>query len=145
MSSRIHRAFAALLAAVLLAVLPVPGRAADPYEVNAILSLTGNVAFVGTTQLQALKAVEAYVNQNGGINGRPLSFVVPDDQSNAQTAVQLARTIIAKGVPIILGPSGSAGCAAIQAQFAATVRYFREGGIWRIASRIKAANPVPTS
>jgi branched-chain amino acid transport system substrate-binding protein len=167
MSSRIHRAFAALLAAVLLAVLPVPGRAADPYEVNAILSLTGNVAFVGTTQLQALKAVEAYVNQNGGINGRPLSFVVSDDQSNAQTAVQLARTIIAKGVPIILGPSGPAGCAAIaplvaqdgpvlycltnggepvtggyefltlisyEAQFAVTVRYFRERGIRRIAS-----------
>ncbi len=167
MHSRIHRVLAPGLAAVLLAALPAPGRAADPYEINAILSLTGNVAFVGTTQQQALKAVEAYINQNGGINGRPLSFAIADDQSNAQTAVQLARAIVAKGAPIILGPSGPAGCAAIaplvaqegpvlycltnggdpvtggyefltlisyEAQFAVTVRYFRERGFKRIAS-----------
>ena len=164
---RVHRLLATLLAVALLAAPPGPVRAADPYEINVILSLTGNVAFVGSTQLQALKALEAYVNQNGGISGRPLSFVVADDQSNAQTAVQLARNAIAKGIPIILGPSGPASCAAIaplvaqdgpllycltnggdpviggyefltlisyEAQFAVTVRYFRDRGLRRIAS-----------
>jgi branched-chain amino acid transport system substrate-binding protein len=88
-------------------------QAAEPYEINAILSLTGNIAFVGSTQERALKALEAYVNRTGGIDGRPVSFVVADDQSSAQTAVQLAQNVIAKNVPVILGSSGPASCAAI--------------------------------
>lgn len=92
---------------------PAAAWAADPYEINAILSLTGNIAFVGSTQQQALKALEAYVNRTGGIGGRPVSFKIVDDQSSAQTAVQLAQELIAKNVPIILGSSGPASCAAI--------------------------------
>jgi len=37
------------------------------------------ITFVGSTRLQALKALETYVNRTGGIGGRPLSFVVADD------------------------------------------------------------------
>jgi len=108
-----RRLVASMLAAASLAALASAARAANPYEINAILSLSGNTTFVGSTQLQALKAVEAYVNRTGGIGGRPISFVVADDQSSAQTSVQLARDLIAKGVPIILGPSSPASCAAI--------------------------------
>ena len=56
-----------------------PGRAAEPYEINTILSLSGNIAFVGSTQLKSLKALEAYVNQHGGINGQPISFLAVDE------------------------------------------------------------------
>lgn len=102
--------FGVLAAASLVA----PALADDhPYEINAILSLTGNIAFVGGAQSQALKALAAYVNRTGGIDGRPVSFVVADDQSSAQTAVQLGQDIIAKNVPVILGSSGPAQCAAI--------------------------------
>ena len=109
---QILRLAAVLFAAVALLV-PPPARAADPYEINAVLSLTGNLAFVGTTQLQAIKAVEAYVNKSGGINGRQVSFVIADDQSNPQTAVQLVQGLVAKHVPLILGPSGTGPCGAI--------------------------------
>jgi branched-chain amino acid transport system substrate-binding protein len=91
---------------------PLP-RATDPYEINVILPLTGNIAFVGTTQLQALKAIEAYVNRTGGIGGRPLSFVVADDGSDVKTALQLAQGLIAKNVPLIMGSSSPQACAAI--------------------------------
>ena len=58
------RRFAALfLASAALAMLGSPAGAADPYEIDAILPLTGGLAFVGTTNLQALKALEAYVNR----------------------------------------------------------------------------------
>ena len=80
---------------------------------HAILSLTGNLAFVGADQLQALKALEGFVNRNGGIDGRPLSFVVSDDQSDVKTSLQIAQGLIAKNVPIILGPSSPQACAAI--------------------------------
>jgi branched-chain amino acid transport system substrate-binding protein len=108
----VDRQLAFLIAAALLVATPV-ARAAEPYEINTILSLTGNIAFVGATQMKSLKAVEAYVNQNGGINGRPVSFVVSDDGSSPQTAVQLAQGLIAKGVPVILGSSSPNACGAI--------------------------------
>jgi branched-chain amino acid transport system substrate-binding protein len=106
-----RRLLAPLTAAILLGA-PVGG-AAEPYEINTILSLTGNIAFVGSTQMKALKAVEAYVNQNDGIDGRPLSFVVADDGSSPQTAVQLAQGLIARNVPLILGSSSPNACGAI--------------------------------
>lgn len=108
------RARQLFLSAILAATLAVPAaRAAEPYEINTILSLTGNIAFVGQTQLKSLKAIEKLVNDQGGIHGRPLSFVVADDTSSPQTAVQLAQGLIAKGVPIILGSSSPNACGAI--------------------------------
>ena len=104
---------ASIFAAVGLLVLGSPVRAADPYEINAILPLTGNLAFVGTTNAQALKAIEGYVNRNGGIGGRPLSFVIADDQSDPKNSLQLAQGLIAKNVPVILGPASPQSCAAI--------------------------------
>ncbi len=109
---RARRRAAVVLAVAFLASAAPAARAADPYEINAILDLTGYASFVGTTQLQALKALEAYVNKNGGIGGRPISFVVADDQSNPQITVQLVQGLIAKHVPLILGPSGPDKCAA---------------------------------
>jgi branched-chain amino acid transport system substrate-binding protein len=105
---------AAVLAATLLA-LTAPAAAVDPYEINVILPLTGNIAFVGQTELQSLKALEAYVNRTGGIGGRPISFVVADDQNDPKTSVLLTQSLIAKNLPVILGPSSPQSCAAVQA------------------------------
>lgn len=94
-------------------VAPHASRAAAPYEINAIVSLTGNGAFIGAAQMKAMQAVETVVNRGGGIAGRPVKFVVKDDQSNPQVAVQLARALVAEHVPLILGPSLAASCDAI--------------------------------
>jgi branched-chain amino acid transport system substrate-binding protein len=110
----VYRIVAAVLCAAWLASLaPAATAAPEPYEINAILSLTGNLAFVGADQLQALKALEGFVNKSGGIDGRPLSFVVADDQSDVKTSLQLAQGLISKKAPIILGPSSPQACAAI--------------------------------
>jgi branched-chain amino acid transport system substrate-binding protein len=104
----------AVLAATLLAVTAAaPAPAADPYEIDGILPLTGNIAFVGQTELQAIKAVEAYVNRTGGINGRPISFNILDDQNDPKTSVLLTQSLIAKNVPVIFGPSSPQSCAAV--------------------------------
>lgn len=110
---RVRRLVASGIAAVSLVALASAVRAADPYEINVILPLSGNIAFVGSTQLQALKALEAYINRTGGIRGRPLSFVVTDDQSDPKVALLLAQGLIAKNVPVILGPASPQSCAAI--------------------------------
>jgi branched-chain amino acid transport system substrate-binding protein len=105
-------AVAAITAALLLTLAPA-ARAADPYVVNVILPLTGNLAFVGTTEQQSLKAVEAWANRTGGIDGRPLQFAISDDSGDVKTGLQLAQNLIAKNVPIIMGPSSPQGCAAL--------------------------------
>jgi branched-chain amino acid transport system substrate-binding protein len=100
--------------AVLLAVGAArPARAADPYDVDVLLSLTGAGAFLGQSEAKSIAAIELLANKAGGINGRPVHFVVQDDQSSPQVAVQLANALIAKGVPIILGPGYSATCYAV--------------------------------
>lgn len=63
--------------------------------------------------MQALKALEGYVNRTGGINGQPISFVAADDRSDPKTALVLAQGLIATKVPVILGPSSPQACAAV--------------------------------
>jgi branched-chain amino acid transport system substrate-binding protein len=92
-----------------------PVVAADPFEINVILSLTGPGSFLGKNEASAVALVEQNVNKTGGIEGRPIKFVIADDQSSPQVDVQLANALIAKNVPIIMGPSLTAGCNAITA------------------------------
>jgi branched-chain amino acid transport system substrate-binding protein len=109
----IYRLTLVIAALVLLAASLAPVRAADPYEINVLLSLTGPGAFLGQSEAKSLQAIELITNRSGGINGRPLHFVVADDASSPQLAVQLTNALIAKGVPIMLGPSYSATCYAV--------------------------------
>lgn len=110
---RFFRLFVFVLAALSLGLTIPAARAADSYEINAILSLTGDHAFIGAAQLQALQALQGYVNKTGGLGGRSLSVVALDDQSSTQVAVQLAQSLIGKHVQIIMGPSSPAGCAGV--------------------------------
>lgn len=106
--------------ALIAASLAVPAaRAATPagapIEIQAILSLTGAAAFLGKSEQSALALTEDQVNKNGGIAGRPVKFVVQDDQTNAQVAVQLFNGLTAKGVPLVIGPTLTGSCGAVAA------------------------------
>ena len=67
---------------------PAAAVSGEPYELNAILSLTGPAAFYGHAEQQAMSMIEAITNKSGGIRGRPLKITVVDDQSNPQYALQ---------------------------------------------------------
>ena len=101
----------ALLVAVV--VLASGARAAEPYPIYAILSLTGPIALIGNDQRASLETLESIVNKAGGIGGQPIHFVIQDDQSQPAVAVQLANAIIAKNVPVMLGPTYVASCLAV--------------------------------
>jgi len=49
----------------------------------------------------------------GGIGGRQIRFAVADDRSNPATATELATALVAKRVPLILGPTSAEACGAI--------------------------------
>jgi len=101
-----------MLALPLLAAA-VPAWAADPYEINAVLPLTGGAAFLGTGEQKALQLVEKAANDTGGIEGRPVKFMFQDDQSSPQVGVQLAGDVIAKKPAVMIGSSLVAICRAM--------------------------------
>lgn len=108
------RAFAlALTFALALPLLAIPGGAQPaPFEIMAIVPVTGVAAFAGKEQAQTLAALEDYVNRTGGIRGRPVKFTILDNQSNPQVAVQFVSDAIAHNVAAIVGPSFAADCGA---------------------------------
>jgi branched-chain amino acid transport system substrate-binding protein len=88
-------------------------KAAQAYDLNVILSLTGGASFLGKAEQQALQLIEKWVNENGGLQGRPLHLVFHDDQSSPQTAVQLASQVVAAHPAVEIGANLVAMCNAM--------------------------------
>ena len=107
----------ALALGLIVARASLAASAADqtPYEINAVLSLTGPAAFIGASEARTLGIVATTVNHSGGINGRPIAFHISDDQSNPVLSVQLVNGLIGEHVPLIFGPGFTATCAATMA------------------------------
>ena len=92
---------------------PGAASAADSFDINVILPLTGGGAFVGNGHKESLTTLAEVVNKEGGIGGKPVRFVFHDDQTNPQVAVQLATDILAEKPAVILGSGLVAMCRAI--------------------------------
>jgi branched-chain amino acid transport system substrate-binding protein len=107
------RVLIALLCVAVLCAVPSFAPAADPYEINVILPVTGSGAFLAKADMNALSVIESTVNKAGGIRGRQIKFTVMDDQSTPAVAVQLLNGVIAKKVPIVLGSTLAAACSAM--------------------------------
>jgi branched-chain amino acid transport system substrate-binding protein len=107
------RAVIAALIALAIVQVPVPSRAADPYEIPVIISLTGLSAFAGKAEETSFRAAESLINSTGGIHGRPLHFAIQDDESNPAVAVQLFNGIAGKGAPVVFGPTLAGPCYAV--------------------------------
>ena len=100
------------MAALLAIVSPV--LATEPeYELNVVLSQTGAAGFAGQAEATALSGLEKATNASGGIKGRPLKMVFHDDQSSPQVTVQIVNDLVAKKVPVFIGPTLVAMCSAI--------------------------------
>lgn len=102
-----------LVSLIAIAAAPPALGAGKAVEINAIISLTGGASSLGKSEAQALAIEEKEINDTGGIGGRPVKFVVSDDQTSPQIAVQLATELVAKGVPVIIGPNLVANCQAL--------------------------------
>jgi branched-chain amino acid transport system substrate-binding protein len=105
---------AAIVAALTIPLQPIAVRAADPYELNVIVSLTGPFAFIGANEGKSVQAIVDMVNKSGGIKGQQIKLNLQDDQSNPSVAVQLASGIIAKKPNVLLGPTYLASCLGVQ-------------------------------
>jgi branched-chain amino acid transport system substrate-binding protein len=113
----------ALLGASLITLFTLGGprfaaEAAEPYDIDVILPLSGSGAYGGQTHEKGLEILESVYNRNGGINGRPIHFVFLDDQTSPQVAVQLAAGLISKKQQAVVGSDLAGMCRAMAPLFA---------------------------
>ena len=76
-----------------------------PVVVGAILSMSGPYAPLGEPERNALQLAQKDINAHGGVAGRPIEFRIVDDEGKADTAQQLATTMIGDHVSMIIGSS----------------------------------------
>lgn len=71
-------------------LVPAPWRAAfgaaTPYKIGSEQPLSGAGALGGKTALVGLQMAVDRINQNGGINGRPVEIIAADDESKPDVA-----------------------------------------------------------
>ena len=83
----------------------------EPIVIGAITGKTGPDDFSNSTK--AAKAYFDCLNANGGINGRPVEYLVEDDQWNPETAAQLAAKLVDdKKAVLMVGNSSYVECGA---------------------------------
>jgi branched-chain amino acid transport system substrate-binding protein len=82
------------------------GVSGDPIRIGAVLGISGRFAFVGSGQQNALQLFADQVNAEDGIAGRPVEFVIYDDEVDDTQTVQLTNRLIGQDdVVAIIGPS----------------------------------------
>jgi branched-chain amino acid transport system substrate-binding protein len=113
-----RRLLAALVAVMLAASQPLHARAAETYDIYAVLPTTGGAAFLGQAEAQALRVFEADINRSGGVKGRPLRIVISDDQTNPQLAVQLMNQALENHPAIVIDGGPATTCRATAALIA---------------------------
>jgi len=73
------------------------------YKIGAILPLTGNLAILGEPEKNGMKLAEEIINQQGGINGRPIKIIFEDNKGQPKEAVSIANKFInIDGIKIII-------------------------------------------
>jgi branched-chain amino acid transport system substrate-binding protein len=94
---------------LLLSMLPVAvAQEGDPIVVGGSLSLTGFLSPTATLHHIAGQAFVDNLNANGGLLGRPVEWLVYDDESSADNAAALYERLITEDeVDLLMGPYGT--------------------------------------
>ena len=108
-----RRRVAIVFSAILAFAAAAPARAADNFDIQVIMPLTGGGSFLGQGEQQALQLAQKVANAAGGIGGKQINFVFHDDQSQPQVAVQLTNQVLAERPSVLLGSSIVAMCSAM--------------------------------
>lgn len=104
-----------VLALTLLACTPADEeQQAGPFTIGVMESLTGPGETYGTVASQAKQMAADEINAAGGIDGRPLEFVIEDSKCAAQDAIAAYNKLTqSDDLKIILGPSCSSAMLAV--------------------------------
>ncbi|MDX2163352.1 MAG: ABC transporter substrate-binding protein [bacterium] len=77
----------------------------EPILIGVAVAQTSNVALLGQEQVIGAEIAEAYFNERGGVNGRPIELVFQDTAGDEAGAINAFQTVISAGVVGIVGPT----------------------------------------
>lgn len=78
----------------------------EPYLIGAVFDVTGPASPLGTPERDTVKMLETEINQSGGIDGRPVKFIIYDSGTeNTKCLLNVNRLIQSDKVKAIIGPS----------------------------------------
>ncbi len=84
------------------------GGSAEPLKLGYVLPETGDLAYLGPPQIQALKFAVKKINDAGGVLGNDIPEVVSGDEANDQAiASQSADRVLSEGVDAVIGAAAS--------------------------------------
>lgn len=87
----------------------------DTIKIGLVFSLTGGTAITEECMYNSAVLAIEQINENGGINGKKIEYVVKDYATDPDTAVKVVREMIQKdGVCAIVGPYTSSARVAIE-------------------------------
>jgi branched-chain amino acid transport system substrate-binding protein len=103
----------ALFVMLLLSIIPSAVAQEEPIRVGGTLALTGFLSPTATLHHIAGQAFVAHLNEQGGLLGRPVEWIVLDDESSADNAAALYERLITEDeVDLLMGPYGTANITA---------------------------------
>jgi branched-chain amino acid transport system substrate-binding protein len=90
---------------VSLALLGLAGTALaqqGPVKVGLIYPLSGGSGPAAQTNVKAIQSMAAMINDDGGVLGRKIEFVIRDDEGTPAVGVAKANEIVAENVAVVL-------------------------------------------
>ncbi len=79
---------------------------AEPIKLGAFFDLSGTSSAIGTPTKLVAEMVVKKINEEGGINGRPLQLAIADDEGDPTKAALIAKKFIESDkVAAIIGPT----------------------------------------
>ena len=101
-------ALAMVLLIGLVSLTACGGPEPEEYKIGAVLAITGFNSDLGEPEKQTLEMLEEQLNAAGGINGRPVSVIIYDTETDNTTCLTaVTRLIEQDNVLAIIGPSSS--------------------------------------
>ena len=129
--------------------------AGQPIKIGQTLSLTGPLAQTGLVHQITSEIFVDQINQKGGLLGRPIQYVLLDDQSKPDvTRTLYERLITSDKVDLILGPYGTAAILAAMGVAARYKKLFIQNTMgtpqlatydWHFAATVGGAEPNKTT
>ncbi|MBN1460826.1 MAG: ABC transporter substrate-binding protein [Armatimonadetes bacterium] len=115
-----------------------PPPTGEPYVIGGIFAITGDASSLGIPERNTAEMLETLINENGGVNGRPLEIRIEDTKGEpAETLTAAKRLVEGENVLAIVGPSRT-GCTL------AIVDYMQEAQVPLVscAAGIQIVDPV---
>ncbi|MDP3429361.1 MAG: ABC transporter substrate-binding protein, partial [Desulfomicrobium sp.] len=92
-----------LLVLTILVLIASIGTAAAAYKVGVLSDLTGATSSVGAPYADGIKAYVSWLNDNGGIDGKPVELIQVDYAYNVQQALAAYKRFTSSGIVAMQG------------------------------------------